>query len=91
MIGRIAKWSAAVPSADRLPELARKALRKSFEGRPGVVHLDVPETIMNGKLDAVSALWPPAKYRPQSPREIVRDAQAMLRPPAPATRGGCSR
>jgi thiamine pyrophosphate-dependent acetolactate synthase large subunit-like protein len=32
-----------VSSFDRVPELVRKALRKSWEGRPGVVHVDVPE------------------------------------------------
>ncbi|MCE9600929.1 MAG: thiamine pyrophosphate-binding protein [Gemmatimonadetes bacterium] len=89
VIGRIAKWSAAVSSAERLPELARKALRKCFEGRPGVVHLDVPETIMNGKLPTVPALWPPAKYRRSSPLEpsaadveaaagLLRDALAPM-------------
>ena len=57
VIGRIAKWSAAASSFERVPELMRKALRKSFEGRPGVVHLDVPETIMNGKVKAEVAFW----------------------------------
>ncbi len=27
----------------------RQALRNCFRGRPGVVHLDVPESVMNGK------------------------------------------
>ncbi len=83
VIGKIAKWSAAVSSADRLPELARKALRKSFEGRPGVVHLDVPETIMNGKLATAPAILAPARYRPQAPLEPtavdVEAAAALLR------------
>ena len=43
VIGKIAKWSSAVSSFERVPELVRKALRKSWEGRPGVVHVDVPE------------------------------------------------
>ena len=42
------KWSGAVPSFDRLPEFFRRAARISWSGRPGVVHLDVPETVMNG-------------------------------------------
>ena len=62
VISKIAKWSAAVSSFDRVPELARKALRKSWLGRPGVVHLDVPETIMNGKT-AAPAPWAPHQYR----------------------------
>lgn len=67
VIGRIAKWSAAASSFERVPELMRKALRKSFSGRPGVVHLDVPETIMNGKLKAELAYWAPAQYRSVEP------------------------
>jgi acetolactate synthase-1/2/3 large subunit len=63
VIGKIGKWSAAVSSFDRVPELTRKALRKSWEGRPGVVHLDVPETIMNGKFKADVAYWEPHQYR----------------------------
>src|SRR5688572_2713748 len=42
------KWSGAVPTFERIGELTRKALRISWQGRPGVVHLDVPENILNG-------------------------------------------
>jgi acetolactate synthase I/II/III large subunit len=41
------KWSGTVTSPDRLPELLRRALRLSWRGRPGVVHLDVPENVVN--------------------------------------------
>lgn len=41
------KWSGTVSSPDRLPELLRRALRISWRGRPGVVHLDVPENVVN--------------------------------------------
>jgi acetolactate synthase-1/2/3 large subunit len=58
------KWSGAVPSFERLPELFRRAARISWSGRPGVVHLDVPETIMNGVFEADGLdLRPPASYR----------------------------
>src|SRR5690606_13797523 len=73
VIGRIAKWSAAVSSFDRVPELARKALRRSYEGRPGVVHLDVPESIMNGKAKAPAAFWEPQQYRHTAALEPTRD------------------
>lgn len=58
------KWSGAVPSFDRLPEMFRRAARISWIGRPGVVHLDVPETVMNGvfETDAID-LRPPQAYR----------------------------
>ena len=62
------KLSVTVPSPDRVAELMRQALRASFEGRPGVVHLDVPESIINGDYDP-NAAWfrPPASYRVTTP------------------------
>jgi acetolactate synthase-1/2/3 large subunit len=64
------KWSGAVPSFERLPEFFRRAARISWSGRPGVVHLDVPETIMNGVFDADDIdLRPPKEYRRTTPIE----------------------
>ncbi len=54
----IAKWSESVPSVDRLPELLRTAMRWCYRGRPGVVHLDVPESIINGKAKAPPVISP---------------------------------
>ena len=58
------KWSVTVPVRDRIPELMRRAFRTSWSGRPGVVHVDIPESIINGKarLDP-SIIRPPASYR----------------------------
>lgn len=78
------KWSGAVPSFDRLPEFFRRAARLSWSGRPGVVHLDVPETIMNGVFDADGVDFRlPQTYRRTEPLEpsasqVVR-AAALLR------------
>ncbi|MBK9362054.1 MAG: thiamine pyrophosphate-binding protein [Rubrivivax sp.] len=87
VIGRIAKWSAAASSFDRVPELARKALRASWAGRPGVVHLDVPETIMNGSFEPPPH-WAPHQYRrtaplaPQ-PEQVAQAAERLLAAAAP--------
>ncbi|MBX7059422.1 MAG: thiamine pyrophosphate-binding protein [Leptospirales bacterium] len=82
VIARFAKWSAAVPSFERIPEMMRMALRKCFEGRPGVVHLDIPENIMNKKVKAQVALLAPHRYRtiaPLSPApELVEEAARLL-------------
>lgn len=50
------KWSCAVTSVERIAEVMRKALRMSFTGRPGVVHVEIPENIMNGSYD-VDPSW----------------------------------
>ncbi|GIW71624.1 MAG: acetolactate synthase large subunit [Planctomycetota bacterium] len=78
----ITKWAQTVPSAARLPELMRKALRACFAGRPGVVHLDVPEDVLNDR-HALPAGWllPPARYRnlaPLSPAPEQLQAAARL-------------
>jgi acetolactate synthase-1/2/3 large subunit len=93
VIGKIGKWSAAVSAFDRVPELTRKALRKSWEGRPGVVHLDVPETIMNGKVKADVAFWGPHQYRmvePISPtsEQVLKAANLLISAKAPMIHAG---
>ena len=83
VIGAMSKLSLGVPSADRIAELARAALRESFTGRPGVVHLDVPEDVMNATV-ALDPRWlrPPETYRPTEALEPndtrVRAAVRML-------------
>lgn len=68
VIGPMSKWSGYVPSADRIGELLRRAMRISFAGRPGVVHLDVPEDIINRPLPGgAPAVQEPASYRRTSP------------------------
>ncbi|MBZ0273620.1 thiamine pyrophosphate-binding protein [bacterium] len=90
----ITKWNAAVPSYERIPELMRKALRASWTGKPGVVHLDVPENIMNGKFDAAPAAQSPAQYRrvhaPAPDPALVREAANILIDAAsPIIHAGC--
>ena len=93
VIGRIGKWSAAASSFDRVPELMRKALRRSWEGRPGVVHLDVPENLMNGKVKAEVGLWAPHQYRHTDPvtptaEQIRQAADWLIRAQAPMIHAG---
>ncbi len=81
VISAMSKWSCSVRSADRIPELLRQAFRKSYEGRPGVVHLDVPENLINGECKPVTLLKP-CQYRRvepiQPPRGQVEKAAEML-------------
>jgi acetolactate synthase-1/2/3 large subunit len=61
----LTKWNAVVHDARRIPELVRTALREALGGRPGPVHLDIPQDVL-----AATATWPadefdlePARYR----------------------------
>lgn len=63
VMGQFAKWSETAQSVERIPELMQKALRKSYEGRPGVVHLDVPEDILNATYKMTLPSRTPDTYR----------------------------
>ncbi len=77
------KWSGAVPNRDRIGEFMRRAFRNAWSGRPGVVHVDIPESVMNGK-DKLngSEIRPPESYRRTSPIEpepvTVQQAARLL-------------
>ncbi len=80
----MSKWSCTVRSVERVAELTRKAMRMAYTGRPGVVHLDVPEDIMNCEVP-VDPSWfgEPAEYRSTTPMDppsgTVAEAAAMIR------------
>jgi len=67
VVGAFAKHSRAVPGFERIPELMRGALRACWDGRPGVVHLDVPENLMNGEMPGDVAYLAPSQYRRVAP------------------------
>lgn len=75
VIRPMAKWSESAQSFARIPELLRQALRACFEGRPGVVHLDVPEDLINGA-GPEAPLPPPGQYRRTEPIEPSEAAVA---------------
>jgi acetolactate synthase-1/2/3 large subunit len=62
VIGPMAKWSASAATVARIPELMQTALRAAHTRRPGVVHLDAPESVINAKA-TMPALRAPATYR----------------------------
>lgn len=72
VIRNMSKWSCAATSFDRIPELMRQALRACYEGRPGLVHLDVAENLMNGECMEVP-VQQPYQYRRMEPLEPSAD------------------
>lgn len=81
VIRPMAKWSATCAYAERIPDLLRAALRKCYQGRPGVVHLDVPENLINGPCPDAPILTP-SQYRNTRPLaplpELVAKAADLL-------------
>lgn len=93
VVGSFAKWSRAVPGFDRIPELMRAALRACWDGRPGVVHLDVPENLMNGDVKAEVATWKPEQYRRTAPlapdpAHVERATELLVRAELPVIHAG---
>ena len=94
VIKPMAKWSGHVPSRDRIGELLRRALRISFRGRPGVVHLDIPEDILNGTDDFdLDSIQPPHSYRRTTrlqpdPTLVEKAADALVAAQRPMIHAG---
>ena len=64
------KWSGSVPNRGRIPEMMQRGFRSSWSGRPGVVHVDIPESVINGKDKFDTAtVNAPAAYRRTAPIE----------------------
>lgn len=84
VISPMSKYSVAVKNHGRVVETMRQAFRHSFSGRPGVVHVDVPETIMNSEAEYDDGLFlKPEQYRATEglfPNpELVRKAAKMIK------------
>ena len=94
VIRPMSKFSETVPTAERVAEIMRKALRACFTGRPGLVHVDVPESIMNGKYP-VDPTWfrEPGQYRMAEPlipseSQVERAAKMLVNAELPLIQAG---
>ncbi len=48
----ITKWAAQVKHVDKIPEMLRRAFRIATSGRPGAVHLAVPQEALKGRFSS---------------------------------------
>ena len=80
----IVKWSAVVHEPRRIPELVRTAFRQALSGRPGPVHLDVPQDVLGALVEFDDAAFDitPDRYRPtgrmQADPALVAEAATLL-------------
>lgn len=81
----VTKWNAVVHDARRMPELARRAFREALSGRPGPVHLDIPQDVLSQRCSFADDAFDiaPAHYRAtgrvRPDAAGVADAIALLR------------
>ena len=61
----LTKWNAVVNDARRIPELVRTAFREALGGRPGPVHLDIPQDVLAAACEFADDEFDlaPARYR----------------------------
>jgi acyl-CoA reductase-like NAD-dependent aldehyde dehydrogenase/thiamine pyrophosphate-dependent acetolactate synthase large subunit-like protein len=79
VLAPLTKWNAVVHDARRLPELVRTAFREACSGRPGPVHLDIPQDVLSTVVDWAEDEFdtPPARYRAvQGPRPAAMAVEA---------------
>jgi acetolactate synthase-1/2/3 large subunit len=92
VIKNMAKWSATCAYPERIPELLKMALRKCYQGRPGVVHLDVPENLINGP-SPETPIQAPGNYRrteavPPPPDQVDQAAARLAAARLPMIHAG---
>ncbi len=77
MFAPLAKWTAEIRDANRIPEYLARAFHTAVSGRPGPVVLSLPEDVLSGECSA-----PPTRAYRKSEASAARDAvermQAML-------------
>ena len=81
VIREFAKWSVYIRDFERIPGQMQEAFRRCFSGKPGLVHVDIPEDVINS-MGPEPMYLEPAQYRSLNPAypaaEDVKAAARML-------------
>ena len=86
----ITKFSASVPSTERIADMVSMAARECFAGAPGPSYLEIPRDVLDREVPAESAVIPePGRYRasPKSigdPADVERLADLLVESERPA-------
>ena len=66
----VAKWSARIDDAARIPEYVARAFRVAMSGRPGPVVLSIPEDMLRDEVEALDRPRVPPLAQPADPGAI---------------------
>ena len=86
----ITKFSASVPSTERIADMVSMAARECFAGAPGPSYLEIPRDVLDREVSADAAVIPePGRYRASSksigdPADIERLADLLVKSERPA-------
>ena len=79
VIREFAKWSVYIRDFERIPDQMREAFRRCFSGKPGLVHVDIPEDVINSS-GPEPVFLESAQYRSLTPlRPAPEDVKAAAR------------
>ncbi len=80
-----AKWSGKVDHWERIPDMVRHAFRLAMAGRPGPVHLLIPQDVLDGYGEEESVeIYAPERYRASAMTRgaadpvLIRQAASLL-------------
>ncbi len=85
VLAPLTRWNAVVHDARRIPELVRTAFREALGGRPGPVHLDVPQDVLAAGCSFADDEFDlaPARYRashaPRPAADAIAQAAQLLK------------
>ena len=87
----VTKWARQVTETERIPEYISWAFKEAISGRPGPVYLDLPEDVINRKVepDRPVTASPLNPFRPApDPAEISRAVRLLKQAKRPITLAG---
>ena len=79
----IAKWTAEIEQADRIPEFLTRAFRTAMSGRPGPVVLSLPEDMLHERTPADDGALVPAAHPPVSDSDAQGAAERLMKSERP--------
>ncbi len=77
LFASVAKWTAVIRSADRIPEYVARAFRIAMSGRPGPVVIGLPENVLSAQTSASVVLPAMLAGAAPSPRDMSDLAQRL--------------
>ena len=73
MFKPLTRWTTRIKLADKIPPILRKAFRMATMGRPGAVHVAIPENIHGAAVEFSAADLQPAAMQKSGPGEPCQD------------------
>jgi acetolactate synthase-1/2/3 large subunit len=74
----VVKWNAQISEAEVVPESVRKAFKLAEHEKPGATHLEFPEDVAAGRVDADPLATRPRVRRPESDGESLARAADLV-------------